>query len=92
MYKGQVHFLHTALLVSHIIMKIVSIFIIVLHKHYLHFFQFPYTIGLDSLLCFFIYLYYFITADGIALGAAVTLAENHITMIVFVAIMLHKVM
>ena len=38
------------------------------------------------------HLYYFITADGIALGAAVTLAENHITMIVFVAIMLHKVM
>ena len=54
MYKGQVHFLHTALLISHIIMKIVSIFFILLHKHYLHFFQFPYMIGLDSLLCIFI--------------------------------------
>jgi len=29
-------------------------------------------------------------ADGVALGAAVSLSENHITMIVFVAIMLHK--
>uniref|UniRef100_A0A0B6ZG42 Zinc transporter ZIP9 n=1 Tax=Arion vulgaris TaxID=1028688 RepID=A0A0B6ZG42_9EUPU len=29
-------------------------------------------------------------ADGIALGAAITLSETHITMIVFVAIMLHK--
>ncbi|KAK6181884.1 hypothetical protein SNE40_009662 [Patella caerulea] len=29
-------------------------------------------------------------ADGVALGAAITLAENHITMIVFIAIMLHK--
>ncbi|CAG5117495.1 unnamed protein product [Candidula unifasciata] len=29
-------------------------------------------------------------ADGVALGAAITLAETHITMIVFVAIMLHK--
>lgn len=29
-------------------------------------------------------------ADGIALGAAITLSESHITMIVFVAIMLHK--
>ncbi|XP_005097024.1 zinc transporter ZIP9 [Aplysia californica] len=29
-------------------------------------------------------------ADGIALGAAITLSENHITMIVFAAIMLHK--
>ncbi|BFZ07805.1 hypothetical protein BsWGS_10844 [Bradybaena similaris] len=29
-------------------------------------------------------------ADGVALGAAITLSETHITMIVFVAIMLHK--
>ncbi|XP_046550933.1 zinc transporter ZIP9-B-like [Haliotis rubra] len=29
-------------------------------------------------------------ADGVALGAAITLAEAHITMIVFIAIMLHK--
>ncbi|ESO85664.1 hypothetical protein LOTGIDRAFT_177546 [Lottia gigantea] len=29
-------------------------------------------------------------ADGIALGAAITLAESHITMVVFIAIMLHK--
>ncbi|KAK0046899.1 zinc transporter ZIP9-B [Biomphalaria pfeifferi] len=29
-------------------------------------------------------------ADGIALGAAITLSQTHITMIVFVAIMLHK--
>lgn len=29
-------------------------------------------------------------ADGIALGAAIKLSENHITMIVFIAIMLHK--
>ncbi|CAL1542417.1 unnamed protein product [Lymnaea stagnalis] len=29
-------------------------------------------------------------ADGIALGAAISLSETHITMIVFIAIMLHK--
>ncbi|GAB1601416.1 zinc transporter ZIP9-B-like [Argonauta hians] len=29
-------------------------------------------------------------ADGIALGAAVTMSEDHVTMIVFLAIMLHK--
>ena len=33
----------------------------------------------------------YISADGIALGAAIKLSETHITMIVFVAIMLHKV-
>ncbi len=32
-----------------------------------------------------------ISADGIALGAAATTAQTHVEMIVFVAIMLHKV-
>ena len=32
-----------------------------------------------------------VSADGIALGAAITLPESHITYIVFLAIMLHKV-
>jgi zinc transporter 9 len=31
------------------------------------------------------------TADGIALGAAATTSQTHVEMIVFVAIMLHKV-
>ena len=33
----------------------------------------------------------FIPADGIALGAAATTSQTHVEMIVFVAIMLHKV-
>ena len=33
----------------------------------------------------------FISADGIALGAAATTSQTHVEMIVFVAIMLHKV-
>lgn len=32
-----------------------------------------------------------LSADGIALGAATVLAHTHLTMIVFIAIMLHKV-
>ena len=40
-------------------------------------------INLKALLC--------ISADGIALGAATVLAHTHLTMIVFIAIMLHKV-
>ena len=32
-----------------------------------------------------------ISADGIALGAAATTSQTHVEMIVFVAIMLHKV-
>ena len=33
----------------------------------------------------------YITADGIALGAAIMLNRSSLTLIVFVAIMLHKV-
>ena len=31
------------------------------------------------------------SADGVAMGAAISMSETHITMIVFFAIMLHKV-
>lgn len=36
-------------------------------------------------------LFYFFVADGVALGAAATTSETHVEIIVFVAIMLHKV-
>ena len=37
------------------------------------------------------YLYFFSSADGVALGAAVSTSKTEVEVIVFVAIMLHKV-
>lgn len=37
------------------------------------------------------FIYIYVSADGIALGAAVTTSHTDIEMIVFTAIMLHKV-